>query len=70
MNENVESLLLAQLREIRNELGELRSNVASIKTDISDVDRKVDGLTLMLGMLAGHVQHIDERVAKLEGGSE
>ena len=59
MVENVENLILTQLREMRGELSAMR-------TDISQVDQKVDGLTDMLALLAGHVHHVEERVERLE----
>ncbi len=71
MSENVDNLILAQLREIRGEMASIRTDmtgmrddIATIRSDMSHVDQKVDGLTVML---AGHVHHIEERVEKLEG---
>ena len=66
MAENVENLILTQLREIRGELSAMREDIGAIRTDMSQVDQKVDGLTVMLGLLAGHVYHVEERVEKLE----
>jgi hypothetical protein len=67
MNDNVENLILTQLREIRGEMADMRADIATIKTDVSLVDQKVDGLTVMLALLAGHVRHVEERVETLEG---
>ena len=66
MNENVESLILTHLRENRSDMIALRNGVAPMKTDLADVDRKVGGLAILLTMLAGHVQHIEERAEALE----
>lgn len=66
MAENVENLILTQLREIRGELSAMREDIGAIRTDLSQVDQKVDGLTVMLGLLAGHVYHVEGRVEKLE----
>jgi predicted nucleic acid-binding Zn-ribbon protein len=66
MSENVDNLILKHLREIRDDLGALRKDVTEIKEDMSDVDQKVDGMAIMLTMLAGHVHHIEERVEALE----
>jgi peptidoglycan hydrolase CwlO-like protein len=68
MNDNVENLILTQLREIREEIGAMRQDVSAIRGDVTDVDQKVDGLAVMLTMLAGHVHHIEERVTSLEEG--
>ena len=66
MAENVENLILTQVREMRGELSAMRTDIAAISTDMSQVDQKVDGLTVMLALLAGHVHHVEERVEKLE----
>ena len=66
MNENLENLFLSQLREIRAEIGTIRSDVPAIRSDLADVDQKVDGLAVMLTMLAGHVPHTGEPVETLE----
>ena len=67
MSENVDNMILEQLRAIRAELGEMRSDVSAIKADMGDVDQKVDGLAVMLTMLAGHVHHVEERLTQVEG---
>ncbi len=67
MTDGAENLILQILRDIRTDIAELRSDVATIKGDLSDVDQKVDGLAVIMTMLAGHVHHIDERVEALEG---
>lgn len=67
MSQNVDNMILEQLRAIRADLGELRADVTDIKADMGDVDQKVDGLAVMLTMLAGHVRHVEERLTKVEG---
>ena len=73
MNENVESLILMQLREIRAEMAEMRGDigllskdVAGVRSDLKDVDQKVDGLSTILMLLTGHVHGIEMRVEALE----
>ena len=66
MNENVGNLILIQLREMRSEMTELRADVAAIKTDLRDVDQKVDGLSMILTMFAGHMNHLENRIVELE----
>jgi len=70
MSENVDNMILKQLRDICDEIGALRSDVSEIKSDVADVDQKVDGMAIMLTMLAGHVHHVTERVETLEEKSE
>ena len=71
MNENVENLIIAQLREIRTDISAMKADISGIKGEMtgsfSEINQKVDGLTLMLGLLSGHVYHIEQRVEKLEG---
>lgn len=66
MTGEVENLILEQLRAIRADMAGMRSDLAEIKTDMSDLDQKVNGLTIILTMLAGHVHHIEVRVEALE----
>ena len=66
MNENVGNLILIQLREMRSEMTELRADVAAIKTDLRDVDQKVDGLSMILTMFAGHMNHLENRIVELD----
>ena len=70
MTDGAENLILQILRDMRGEMAELRTDVAAIRSDLSDVDQKVDGLAVIMTMLAGHVHHIDERVEALEGKSK
>ncbi|MGQ0563617.1 MAG: hypothetical protein ACT4OK_00915 [Gemmobacter sp.] len=77
MNENVENLILVQMREMRAEMAAMRGDLADVKRDVAglrtdvrsemaDVNQKVDGLSLMMTMLMGHVAHLGERVESLE----
>lgn len=78
MNENVENLILVQLREIRGEMSAMRPDLSRMEGDVKglrgevrdgfdSVNARVDGVATLLTLLAGHVHHIDERVEKLEG---
>ena len=76
MNENVENLILVQLREIRAEMSEmrgdiggLRSDIAGVRSELGDVEQKVDGLSTILMLLTGHVHGIELRVEALEVNS-
>ena len=70
MNENVENLILVQLREMRAELGDMRAELTSLKFEVregfTDVRGRIDGVATLLTLLAGHVHSIDERVEALE----
>jgi len=56
----------ADLSEVRKDVSGIRDEVATIRTDLKEVDQKVNGLTVMFALLAGHVHHIEERVQALE----
>ena len=47
-------------------MSDIRSDLAEVRGDMKDIDQKVDGLTVMFALLAGHVHHIEERVEALE----
>ena len=70
MAENVENLILTQLREIRGEIGAIKTQVTELKDQMGegfdDVTQRVNGITVILTMLAGHVHNVEERVEKLE----
>ena len=70
MVENVENLILTQLREIRGEIGAIKNQVSELNDKMGegfdDVTQRVNGITVILTMLAGHVHHVEERVEKLE----
>ena len=74
MNDNVENLILTQLRDIREGMTAMSGQIASLdqKVDegLGEVSAKVDGVSLMMTMLASHVAHLEERVEQLEGAFE
>jgi tetrahydromethanopterin S-methyltransferase subunit B len=70
MNENVENLILAQLREIRTRLDSVdhRLDQLSRKVDegFDSQSASISGVSMILTLLAHHVHGIEERVEKLE----
>jgi hypothetical protein len=71
MNENVDNLVLEQLRLIREDLRDLKQELSSFKdevrTEFSDVRSDLLGQHTMLFGLASVIGQIDRRVEKLEG---
>jgi hypothetical protein len=69
MAEHVDNLILAQLRGIRAQMSDMRAEMtrefACVRADIRGVDAKVDGVSLLLVMLAGHVHGLDTRIERL-----
>lgn len=68
MGESVGSLIVNQLREVRSDLAALKSGMGELKNGQAGLDRKIDGLNVLLGLLAAHVRQIEARVEKLEKG--
>ena len=70
MTENVENLILTQLREIRSEIGVIKTQVIELNGKMAegfaDVTQRVNGITVILTRLAEHVNNVEERVEKLE----
>ena len=70
MTENVENLILTQLREIRSEIGVIKTQVIELNGKMAegfaDVTQRVNGITVILTGLAEHVNNVEERVEKLE----
>jgi hypothetical protein len=70
MAENVENLILAQLREIRAEMAQMRGEIGGFRSETNDgfeaTNAKVDGVSVLLSMLAGHVQRLETRIEHLE----
>lgn len=81
MADNVENLVLEQLRLMRADMEAMRSDMGSMREDMdalrrdvrgdmregfAGVNGRIDGLVLMTHLLATHVHHIEERVERLE----
>ena len=70
MTENVENPILTQLREIRSEIGVIKTQVIELNGKMAegfaDVTQRVNGITVILTRLAEHVNNVEERVEKLE----
>lgn len=59
MTENVENLILSQLREIRERLGRIETSLDDVKTG----QQSLTGIVIGLG---GYIRAIDERVEHIE----
>jgi hypothetical protein len=59
LSENVENLILAQLREIRERLGRIETSLEEVKTG----QQSLTGIVIGLG---GYIRAIDERVEHIE----
>ncbi|OYX19537.1 MAG: hypothetical protein B7Z04_09110 [Rhodobacterales bacterium 32-66-9] len=70
MAENVDSLVLEQLRLIREDLGALKTGMAAFKDEVhgefGDVKAELLGQRTMIFSLATTIGHIDRRVEHIE----
>ncbi len=70
MNENVENLLLEQLRSIREEIGGLQTGLKSLETRMderfTDLETELHGQRAILIGFGSYIHAIDSRVEKLE----
>ncbi len=70
MAENVDNLVLEQLRLIREDLGTLRADFASFKAEVrgefKDVKAELHGHTMMVFGLSTVIGQIDKRVEHVE----
>lgn len=70
MNENVENMVLAYLKDIRARLDTIEERMRTLETTVSEGFEeqtiRSNGIALILTMLAGNVHGLEERVEKLE----
>ena len=63
MNEKVESIVLEQLRLIREDM---KNGFERVESRFEDLEVKVDGHTAMLVAFGKYIHDIDERVEHIE----
>jgi hypothetical protein len=70
MTAEVENLILAQLREMRAEMAGTRAQITALDAKVEAAETglaaKIDGVSLLLTMLAGHVCGPEGRIEALE----
>ncbi|MGR3492929.1 MAG: hypothetical protein ACU0DW_12800 [Shimia sp.] len=70
MNDNVENMILAQLRELRAEMGEMKGGLENLRTEMNerfdDMETRQKAFEGMLISMAGYMRGIDERVEHIE----
>jgi len=59
MSDNIDSLILEQLKAIRADLGQVKSDMEDLKTSQKSVEGMIFGL-------AGYMRDIDQRVEHIE----
>ncbi len=70
MNENVENLILTQLRDIRAEMAEMKAQATLDKHELverlENIQTAVGGHSVMLNALAGYIGGMEHRIEQLE----
>jgi len=67
MSENVDNLILTQLREMREENAKFREETRGA---IADLKNLIGGQGVILTSIAGYIHQVEERVEQLEGDGE
>ncbi len=67
MSENVDNLILTQLREMREEDAAFRNQVTS---ELAELRNLIGGQGVILTSIAGYVHQVEERVDQLEGDKD
>ena len=66
MTDDVENLVLEQLRLIRKSQEEMREDILDIKIRLSATERHLGEVQLQLAALNSRMDRIDERLARVE----
>lgn len=66
MSEEPENLTLRLLQEIRDGMRNLGAEVQETKDAVREVKNRVDGISLLLTMVAGLAHDHEQRIEKLE----
>lgn len=67
MNDNVENMILTQLREMREENAEFRKET---KAELAELRNLIGGQGVILTSIAGYIHQVEARVEKLETGED
>ncbi len=67
MTDNVQNLILEQLREMREENARFRSET---KSELADLRNLIGGQGVILTSIAGYIHQVEERVEALEGSKD
>jgi septal ring factor EnvC (AmiA/AmiB activator) len=66
MAEEVESLVLEQLRLIRKVQEEMRDDIADMKVRLSSTERHIGEVQVQLAALNGRMDRVEERLGRIE----
>jgi len=63
MADETENLTIRLLREMRNDMQNMREEMHEMRDDLAT---RMDGITHIMTLLAGHSHDLEERVSKIE----
>lgn len=66
MNDTIENLILAQLRDIRDRLDRIDGNIAGLAEKVDDLAIRAQSTEGVLFGLGGYIRSIDQRVEHIE----
>ena len=66
MADNLESLVLEQLRHIRRSVGNIEADVSDMKLRLSSVEHHVGQIQVQIAGLNSRMDRFDERVGRIE----
>jgi flagellar motility protein MotE (MotC chaperone) len=67
MSDNIENIILTQLREMREENQRFRE---ATRKELAELKNLVGGQGVLLTSIAGYIHQVEERVEALEGREE
>jgi flagellar motility protein MotE (MotC chaperone) len=67
MSDNIENIILTQLREMREENQRYRE---ATRKELAELKNLVGGQGVLLTSIAGYIHQVEERVEALEGRDE
>lgn len=73
MNDNVENLILEQLRGLRERIDAVGADLASLRVEtregLEDLTIRVNGIAVIMSVIAGNFHDHEERISAIEGRS-
>ena len=66
MSENVDNLVLEQLRAMREDMKRMEGKIDTLTQGMDDVGGRVDGLSIILVNFGTNIHDLNERVGHIE----
>jgi len=66
MAENVDNMVLEQLRAMREDMKRMEGKIDTLSQDMDDVGGRVDGLSIILVNFGTNIHDLNERVGHIE----